>query len=406
MTVLSFILFLALCVLYSKAAHNVTINATDTSLYFSSGWNASQNSAGQQFLFINELGTVLMASLPNATSNVFFIGLKRPRGSAYGFCLDCNAQTSVGSIVIVDGHDHTLSDDTLAKLDIIFSSPLNPSHNHVLAVFNLPDIRFDNLSQVTFSSLIVTIEDGKNGDPRPKIGFPNSSASSTIAGVSSTPSHVFATWSTIQTSAVSTSFIIVSSSQKERTWPSATSSSTSSQISYTVSEPPSSSSQYAPPSSSSSPPVASTAGSASSEPSGPSGSDSANITSFSVNKSLIAVIVTLSSVAVLSLVLGLFLFFRQRERQTRRRLSEPLSFADRRITSGPPELPMVEGLDNIGPLAAAGREPPPRRNVTSYANAVVGQRPGASSGQLNSSTLSSSQDMWTTRPAGNQIYRV
>ncbi|KAK0456268.1 hypothetical protein EV421DRAFT_43019 [Armillaria borealis] len=200
----SFLLFLALCVFYSEAAHNITINATDTSLHFSSGWNISQNSAGQQFLFINELGTVLMASLPSrskntpavtshsrshadATSRVFFIGLKRSGGSAYGFCLDCDAQTNVGSIIIVDGHDPALSNNTLAKLDIIFSSTLDPSHNHVLAIFNLPDIRFDNFSQVTFSSLIVTIEDGDR-DSNPF--FINSSASSTIAGVSSTTSHM------------------------------------------------------------------------------------------------------------------------------------------------------------------------------------------------------------------------
>lgn len=402
----SFLLFLALCVFYSEAAHNITINATDTSLHFSSGWNISQNSAGQQFLFINELGTVLMASLPNATSRVFFIGLKRSGGSAYGFCLDCDAQTNVGSIIIVDGHDPALSNNTLAKLDIIFSSTLDPSHNHVLAIFNLPDIRFDNFSQVTFSSLIVTIEDGDRDSNSLSI---NSSASSTIAGVSSTTSHILSPWSSIETSAASTSFTSMSSSEKERTSSPATSSSASSQTSYAPSDPPSSSSQYTPPSSSPLPPIASTPSSTSTEPSGTSGNDNtnSNLTPFSVNKSLIAVIVTLSSVAVLSLVLGLFLFFRQRERQTRRRLSEPLSFADRRMT-GPPELPMVEVLDNIGPLAAAGREPPPRRNVTSYANTVVGRWPGARSGQINSSTPSNqqSQDMWTTRPAGNHIYRV
>ncbi|KAK0465367.1 uncharacterized protein EV420DRAFT_1637507 [Desarmillaria tabescens] len=406
MTVLSFLLFLALCVSYSEAAHNVTINATDTSLHFTSGWNVSQNSAGQQFLFIDELGTVLMASLPNATSHVFFIGLKRSGGSAYGFCLDCNAQTNVGSIVIVDGHDPTLSNDTIAKLDVIFSSSLDPSHNHILAMFNLPDIRFDNLSQVTFNSLIVTIEDGENEGPSSKVVFPNYSASSTITGVPSTLSQVSATWSGLQTSEASTSFTSVSGTEKERTWSPATSSSTSSRISYTLSKPLSSSSQYVPPLSSSSPPVAAMSSTTSAEPSGSSGNDNANITPLSVNKSLIVVIVTLSSVAVLSLVLGLFLFFRQRGRQTRRRLSEPLSFTDRRITSGPPELPMMESLDNIGPLAAAGREPPPRRNVTSYANAVVGQWPGASNRQMASSTLPSSQDMWTTRLAGNQIYRV
>ncbi|KAK0233425.1 hypothetical protein IW262DRAFT_1330330 [Armillaria fumosa] len=394
---LSFLLFLALCVFYSEAAHNITINATDTSLQFSSGWNVSQNSAGQQFLFINELGTVLMASLPNATSHVFFIGLKRSWGSTYGFCIDCDAQTNVGSIIIVDGHDSTLSNNNLAKLDIIFSSPLDPSHNHVLAIFNLPDIRFNNFSQVTFSSLIVTIEDG-DGDSIPLTT--NSSVSSTISGVSGTPSHILSTWSSMETSAASTSSS-VSNSEADRT----SSSYASSQTSYVPSDPPSSSSQYTPPSS----PIASTPRSTSAEPSGTSGNDNTNsdLTPFSVNKSLIAVIVTLSSVAVLSLVLGLFLFFRQRKRQTHRRLSEPLSFADRRMT-GPPELPMVEGLDNIGPLAAAGREPPPRRNVTSYANAVVGRWPGDSSRHINSSTPSNrrSQDMWTTRPDGNHIYRV
>ncbi|PBK77019.1 hypothetical protein ARMSODRAFT_255797 [Armillaria solidipes] len=144
----SFLLFLALCVFYSEAAHNITINATDTSLHFSSGWNISQNSAGQQFLFINELGTVLMASLPSrskntpavtshsrshadATSRVFFIGLKRSGGSAYGFCLDCDAQTNVGSIIIVDGHDPALSNNTLAKL-VRFKCfiGLQPPHYH------------------------------------------------------------------------------------------------------------------------------------------------------------------------------------------------------------------------------------------------------------------------------------
>ncbi|KAK0473176.1 hypothetical protein IW261DRAFT_702600 [Armillaria novae-zelandiae] len=378
----SFLLFLALCVFYSEAAHNITINATDTSLQFSSGWNISQNSAGQQFLFINELGTVLMASLPNATSRVFFIGLKRSGGSAYGFCIDCDAQTNVGSIIIVDGHDPTLSNSNLAKSDIIFSSPLDPSHNHVLAIFNLPDIRFDNFSQVTFSSLIVTIEDG-DGDSIPRSGM--------------------------ETSAASTSSIGVSSSEAERTSSPVSSSSASSGTSYVPPDPPSSSSQYTPLSSSPSSPIASTPSSTSAESSGTSGNDNTNndLTPFSVNKSLIAVIVTLSSVAVLSLVLGIFLFFRQRKRQTHRRLSEPLSFADRRMT-GPPELPMVDGLDSIGPLAAAGREPPPRRNVTSYANAVVGPWPGASSGHINRSTPSNtqSQDMRTTRPDGNHIYRV
>jgi hypothetical protein len=137
----SFLLFLALCVFYSEAAHNITINATDTSLHFSSGWNISQNSAGQQFLFINELGTVLMASLPDATSRVFFIGLKRSGGSAYGFCLDCDAQTNVGSIIIVDGHDPALSNNTLAKL-VRFKSffGLKPTHYHApyRTLYSLP----------------------------------------------------------------------------------------------------------------------------------------------------------------------------------------------------------------------------------------------------------------------------
>ncbi|KAK0198647.1 hypothetical protein F5146DRAFT_1131612 [Armillaria mellea] len=385
----SFLLFLALCVFYSEASHNITINATDTSLHFSSGWNISQNSAGQQFLFINELGTVLMASLPNATSRVFFIGLKRSGGSAYGFCIDCDAQTNVGSIIIVDGHDPTLSNNNLAKSDIIFSSPLDPSHNHV-----------------TFSSLVVTIEDG-DGDSNPL--SINSSASSTVAGVSSTPSHVLSPWSSMETSAAPTSSAIVSSSEKERTSPPASYSSASSQTSDVPSDPPSPSSQYTPPSYSSSSPIASTPSSTSAEPSVISGNDNNNsdLTPFSVNRSLIAVIVTLSSVAVLSLVLGLFLFFRQRKRQMHRRLSEPLSFADRRMT-GPPELPMVEGLDNMGPLAAAGREPPPRRNVTSYANVVVGQWPGANSGHINNPTPSNrpSRDVPSTRPDGNHIYRV
>ncbi|KAG7450311.1 uncharacterized protein BT62DRAFT_991298 [Guyanagaster necrorhizus] len=402
MIVLPFLLFLALSVLYSEATYNVTINATDTSLHFSSGWNVSQNSAGQQFLYINQLGTVLMVSLPNATSHVFLIGLKRPGGSAYGFCLDCNAQTNVESIVIVDGHDPALSNDSLAKIDFIFSSPLNPSQNHVLIMFNIPDIRFDNFSQVTFSSLIVTIENGEGQDSSSKI--PKSSASSPIAGVTSTTSDIFSTWSNVKTSAASTSSSSVLSAEKEATWTPAISSSASSQISYVPADP---SSQYTPSSSSLSSPIASTPRNDSMNPSGSSGSsDSASndITPFSVNKSLIAVIVTLSSVAVLSFVLGLFLFFRQKERQTRRRLSEPLSFADRQIT-GPLELPIVEGLDSIGPLAAAGREPPPRRNVTSYANAVVGQLPGASSRQINSSRLSSrqSQDMWITRLVEDQI---
>ncbi|KAK0505887.1 hypothetical protein EDD18DRAFT_1121027 [Armillaria luteobubalina] len=394
----SFLLFLALCVFYSEAAHNITINATDTSLQFSSGWNVSQNSAGQQFLFINELGTVLMASLPNATSRVFFIGLERSGGSAYGFCIDCDAQTNVGSIIIVDGHDPTLSNNNLAKLDIVFSSPLDPSHNHVLTVFNLPDIRFDNFSQVTFSSLIVTIEDGDR-DSTPL--STNSSVSPTIAGVSSTPSYILSPWSSMEISAAPTSSSSVSSSEADKT--------SSPASSYVPSDPPSSSSQYTSPSSSPSLPIASTPSNTSTEPSGTSGKDNTNsdLTPFSVNKSLIAVIVTLSSVAVLSLVLGLFLFFRQRKRQTHRRLSEPLSFADRRMT-GPPELPMVEGLDTIGPLAAAGREPLPRRNVTSYANAVVGRWPEASSRYINNSTPSNrqSQDMWTTRPDGNHIDRV
>ena len=118
----------------SLAATNLTITPPNAAFTFSSGWQTSHDGDGQQFFLVDDLGAVLSASFPGVSvrassgshnlrvgeslansSHIYYIGLKRSGGSAYGFCIDCHGQSNGSSIVVVDGNDPTLANETLAE---------------------------------------------------------------------------------------------------------------------------------------------------------------------------------------------------------------------------------------------------------------------------------------------------
>ncbi|KAF9036427.1 hypothetical protein BDZ89DRAFT_1157513 [Hymenopellis radicata] len=309
-----------------------------------------------QFFFVDDLGTVLSAVLPAAASHVYYIGLKRSGGSAYGFCLDCDGNANLASIQIVDGNDPTLVNQTEAQPVILFSSPLDPSSRHELIMLNLPDNRFDSASEVTLASLLVTVEsDETSVAPPPPTTIHSTRTSTSDAG-------------TVTSSSPSSSTLI----------------STTASLSLSLS------SVFCSPS------ITVTAISPSNSLA-PKGSNSANDTTpvKGVSSSLIAVIVALSSVGLISLLVGLFIFFRKRNRRIRKRVSEPMSFKDRMTDQFGTS--MME-TDSVGPLAAAGRKPPPRRQ---YGDEW--QRRASIAG-VDSPGSRISQNLWLTRQIpGNQV---
>ncbi|KAL0575040.1 hypothetical protein V5O48_006941 [Marasmius crinis-equi] len=149
--------------LVEAAARNVTLGFSDSSLQFAPGWIASNDQlSGALFYSFDEIAPALTATLPENTTRISYIGLKRAGGSQYGICFNCEDDSS--SIILVDGHDDSIQDDGQAIPAVIFSLTVNRDRGarNTFSLFNLPDNRFTGPSTITFQLLVVTLDDGSD----------------------------------------------------------------------------------------------------------------------------------------------------------------------------------------------------------------------------------------------------
>ncbi|KAH7880493.1 uncharacterized protein C8R40DRAFT_257304 [Lentinula edodes] len=137
-------MLLVLLLLYLQilsAAANVSGTLPDSALIFSSGWQRSLSRTTDNFLLTDTLGHALTVTIPESTTMVNFVGLKRTGGSLYGVCVDC-ASGSVTNLQLFSGHDSTLANNADAEPALIFSLDVNPDQAHILQVTNVGDSSF------------------------------------------------------------------------------------------------------------------------------------------------------------------------------------------------------------------------------------------------------------------------
>ncbi|KAJ4489483.1 hypothetical protein C8J55DRAFT_301105 [Lentinula edodes] len=137
-------MLLVLLLLYLQilpAATNVSGTLPDSSLVFSSGWQRSLSRTTDNFLLTDTLGHALTVTIPESTTTINFVGLKRTGGSLYGVCVDC-ASGSATNLQLFSGHDSTLANNADAEPALIFSLDVNPDQAHILQVTNVGDSSF------------------------------------------------------------------------------------------------------------------------------------------------------------------------------------------------------------------------------------------------------------------------
>ncbi|KAF8832533.1 hypothetical protein HHX47_DHR1002040 [Lentinula edodes] len=341
-------MLLVLLLLYLQILHaaaNVSGTLPDSSLVFSSGWQRSLSRTTDNFLLTDTLGHALTVTIPESTTMVNFVGLKRTGGSLYGVCVDC-ASGSVTNLQLFSGHDSTLANNADAEPALIFSLDVNPDQAHILQVTNVGDSSFGKKSELTFISIVV-----QEGMPKVVMYHtilmcwpasptntlvPPSSTSSSSTSSSSTSTRIS---SALPTSSSSTSETAISSELGYVTKLGLCL--TDMIASVAISTDPTSS-------------TASVAAAAS--------SSASVFTNTQTSSSLIAVIVVLTVIAVLSLVIGLLFYFRKHRRKA--------AFVDFVEIEDPPTTqlaPVVPSSSSSGGfLAMAGRQRPPVRLPEPY----------------------------------------
>ncbi|KAJ3922982.1 hypothetical protein F5877DRAFT_63610 [Lentinula edodes] len=304
-------MLLVLLLLYLQILHaaaNVSGTLPDSALIFSSGWQSSLSRTTDSFLLTDTLGHALTVAIPESTTMVNFVGLKRTGGSLYGVCVDC-ASGSVTNLQLFSGHDSTLANNADAEPALIFSLDVNPDQAHILQVTNVGDSSFGKKSELTFISIVVQEASPTNTSVPPS----STSSSSTSTRISSA----------LPTSSSSTSETAISTSVAIST-------------DHTSS-------------------TASVAAAAS--------SSASVFTNTQTSSSLIAVIVVPTVIAVLSLVIGLLFYFRKHRRKA--------AFVDFVEIEDPPTTqlaPVVPSSSSSGGfLAMAGRQRPPLLLASQFA---------------------------------------
>ncbi|KAE9410863.1 hypothetical protein BT96DRAFT_983545 [Gymnopus androsaceus JB14] len=305
--------FFLLFLLQFTTAEVQSFAVSGSVLTFSPGWQSTSSEAAGPFSFTNTLGLALTINLPLSTTSISYVGLKTTGGSIYGVCLDCT--TSTFNLQEFSGRDATLLSNSDAVPTTIFSLDVNPDEEHVLQISNIAD---GAESELTFVSLIL-----EKGGSSTTVGDP------LVTAISSTSITSSSSTSTVASSTTSTSTTV---------------SSTTSSITATSSSIPSASATAAPASASS---------------------------NTSAKSSLIAIITILTLIAVLSPLVGLFFYLRNRPRN-------PASFEDLTTiqdtsTMKQAALGELSTPTSAGPLATAGRKKPPTRllDPTPYPPFVV-----------------------------------
>ncbi|KAI0670066.1 hypothetical protein C8Q78DRAFT_166294 [Trametes maxima] len=139
------------------------LNSTEA-VSFTRGWSvATFAEDGSQFAFANGLQDDVQVKLPTNSTAVFYQGFRIARGALYFACVDCGVPNTTQRLANIDAHDST--ENGTQPPETLFSfTDLDPTQQHILSVVNLPDPRFNNTSQLTFDSVIVTT-DPEGGDP-------------------------------------------------------------------------------------------------------------------------------------------------------------------------------------------------------------------------------------------------
>ncbi|KAI0824188.1 hypothetical protein BC628DRAFT_1380203 [Trametes gibbosa] len=158
------------------APTNTTLGLNSALVTFTPGWRtATFSEDGSRFAFADGLNEEVRITLPQNTTAVFYEGFRVAGGGLYLACLDCALDVESGQLIginasIVDAHDSRENGTQLP--DTLFSfTDLDPVTNHVLIVVNMEDPQYNNTSQITFDSAIVTTDSQEVG---------NSTASSSI----------------------------------------------------------------------------------------------------------------------------------------------------------------------------------------------------------------------------------
>ncbi|KAJ7630679.1 hypothetical protein FB45DRAFT_1027875 [Roridomyces roridus] len=158
---LTFLLFNA-PVLYAAKV----IFCQDPSIRYSPGWYAGYSTPTQDiYLETNDTDAAsLRLVLPSNATSVEYVGYKRAGGSLYGYCIDCENDGSY-ELQTVNASDPSVGTDEAAALQsIIFTMTLDPSKQHTLVVYNLPDQQFNNSGKINLDHLLVQVPDSNVPD--------------------------------------------------------------------------------------------------------------------------------------------------------------------------------------------------------------------------------------------------
>ncbi|KAH9857937.1 hypothetical protein C2E23DRAFT_880617 [Lenzites betulinus] len=151
------------------APTNTTLGLNSTLVAFTPGWRAATFAEdGSLFAFADALNEEVRITLPQNITAVYYEGFRVAGGGLYLACLDCVFNVTVGQLVganasVIDAHDSR--ENGTQPPDTLFSFiGLDPTINHTLTVVNLEDPLFNNTSQITFDSVVVTTDPQESGN--------------------------------------------------------------------------------------------------------------------------------------------------------------------------------------------------------------------------------------------------
>ncbi|KAJ6627197.1 hypothetical protein B0H10DRAFT_1996001 [Mycena sp. CBHHK59/15] len=368
------------------------ICASDPTVSFTPGWSQAISQTTQDlFMLTDFFDASFTVSLPTSASSVSYIGYKRTGGSKYGYCIDC-AGSSNTILKTAEGNDPSLTDDADAPevhmcypltLDFypllqatLFSIFLDPSTQHTLSIYNIPDDSFEGESEITFDHLLVS----RSSDPSPTISndpVPLTSVN-LLTGTTSVPS----TSTPGPTSVPSTST-------------------------------PSTTSSIGPSSSSSGPATDTVLQSTPSSTTGTANASSSGVAGrpIKLSTSLIAVIAVLSVAFVLSVVVGAFFLLRSRQQRRRSFRSSQLSPTSSIIPIMPPPPMRMASPRPASPQPSSPRPtnpygppniPLPALPLDRPINSSLMQKRFDSRSDSPASASLTQSDLWIARPVQRQ----
>ncbi|KAM5538198.1 hypothetical protein V8D89_008085 [Ganoderma adspersum] len=184
--ILSSLLLLSLPDAASGAPRNVTVrfDSSQVPVSFTTGWRVAEFTGSgtvDKFAFANNPGEEIIVQLPQNVTALSYQGFRAKGGALYLVCLDCDPDVdSIPKWFTVDAHDE--SDDGTQPPDTLFNFTVDPTQAHILRVINLEDDRFNDTSQITFDSLILSLNDDHG------VSSVSSTSSTTSAGATSVTS--------------------------------------------------------------------------------------------------------------------------------------------------------------------------------------------------------------------------